>query len=240
MEEPDIAVSTNPNKEWEVNGVRYRINSDGQRVRFSFVKKQTRRYPMPADAIHPDAKSVVKLCVERWLTDAEYAAHKQQGLLAWESSYENDDMDDIVQGQSSRALGKQNKLSIATGTPTRGKTLLYGSPSAPSSPALSRRESITSVGSATSTPARRSRLSGMGTTPRNSMIRYAAEKLLEDSTNRTDDGKDAKEKRGDDGTISFGSFSVMSHVLMIPSARIVSKWEKQDLEAEGMKALRFV
>ncbi|ORY54879.1 hypothetical protein BCR35DRAFT_224482 [Leucosporidium creatinivorum] len=52
------------------------------------VREMRRRYKMPQDSLHPDAKLMHEVLVERWLTDAEYDQLLKQRKLGWQVSEE--------------------------------------------------------------------------------------------------------------------------------------------------------
>ncbi|KAF8646376.1 hypothetical protein AX16_007242 [Volvariella volvacea WC 439] len=73
-------------EEWESGGVRYKIGPNGQRLRQALVKKARQKFPMPQDSHHPDRDANLEVCIETWLTEAEYKDAKAQHLLAWQDS----------------------------------------------------------------------------------------------------------------------------------------------------------
>ncbi|KAG6885468.1 hypothetical protein C0993_001333 [Termitomyces sp. T159_Od127] len=216
--------------EWESNGVKYKIGSNGQRLRQTLIRKERQKFPMPEDSQHPDRQANFEVYVETWLTEEEYREAKDQQLLAWQDS---------------------NKASAEPQTPTiespeevplvAGKDLLWNSTSnhmggtstprqitPPTTPQAKQRNND-SIGSSTassvglrinpfvnpppagkriSTVRRPSSLkldavSTVPSTPAGSVVHS-----LSDSTNNS------------------------------PRHKAFSKWEKQDLEAKAMMKIR--
>ncbi|CCL99403.1 uncharacterized protein FIBRA_01421 [Fibroporia radiculosa] len=73
-------------EKWEVNGVRFKVGPNGQRLRQELVKKSRSRFPMPKDSQHPDRRANLDIYVEVWLSEEEYNAAKERNELAWQDS----------------------------------------------------------------------------------------------------------------------------------------------------------
>ncbi|KAI0638031.1 hypothetical protein C8Q77DRAFT_1187433 [Trametes polyzona] len=73
-------------EEWEVNGARFKVGPNGQRLRQELVKKSRSRFPMPSDSQHPDRRANVDVYVETWLSEEEYQAAKERHELAWQDA----------------------------------------------------------------------------------------------------------------------------------------------------------
>ena len=73
-------------EEWtDLNGLRWRMGDDGQVRREAVIVESRLKYPtMPRDSRHPDAKVMVPVLVERFLTEKEYEAAREKKLLSFQ------------------------------------------------------------------------------------------------------------------------------------------------------------
>ncbi|GAA5873547.1 hypothetical protein JCM3774_000047 [Rhodotorula dairenensis] len=104
--------SSTPRKigeEWtNYEGDRYRIDEDGQQRRLVEVREVRRKYKLPADSKHPDAKATHEVIVERWVTGDEYAALFEQRKLAWQTSREEEEREKARVAAADPADGDSN------------------------------------------------------------------------------------------------------------------------------------
>ncbi|TDL29631.1 hypothetical protein BD410DRAFT_780099 [Rickenella mellea] len=66
-------------EEWESNGIRWMVGTDGRRRRQTLLRKRRTRYSMPKDSQHPDSQAEMVVVVETWLNDDEYKAAEERG-----------------------------------------------------------------------------------------------------------------------------------------------------------------
>lgn len=99
---------------WEdAHGIKFRTGADGRgSERLVLVKKQVRRFDMPADSEHPDRAQTMRATVETWVNEDEFAALKARRELAWQSD-DDDDGESKVDG-SAKVL-EQLDPSVAEG-----------------------------------------------------------------------------------------------------------------------------
>ncbi|GAA5964227.1 hypothetical protein JCM21900_002873 [Sporobolomyces salmonicolor] len=74
-------------------GDQYRIDEDGIQRRLCEVKELRRKYRLPRDSKHPDARAMQEVVVEKWVTAEEYAALFEQRKLGWQVTREQEDSD---------------------------------------------------------------------------------------------------------------------------------------------------
>ncbi|KAJ1308435.1 hypothetical protein OPQ81_004140 [Rhizoctonia solani] len=115
-EDEDPTVSRDPlcggrriGQKWTSNEQEYMVGPNGDRLRLVTVKESRKKYFMPADSKHADNFHMVDVFVEKWLTEAQYAKAKADGLLAWQ---ENDNLPSPVKKESPEKVlegGKENQ-----------------------------------------------------------------------------------------------------------------------------------
>ncbi|EAU84236.2 hypothetical protein CC1G_08166 [Coprinopsis cinerea okayama7 len=120
-------------EEWESNGIRWKIGPNGQRLRQALVKKARSKFPMPRDSVHPDRNANLEVFVETWLTEEEYNEAKEQSLLAWQDSPKQSVEPENIsveipskQSTPAKPVGKSLLWQSTTTTPT--STPITGSP----------------------------------------------------------------------------------------------------------------
>ncbi|KAH6914669.1 hypothetical protein BKA70DRAFT_552551 [Coprinopsis sp. MPI-PUGE-AT-0042] len=220
-------------EEWESNGIRYKIGPNGQRLRQALVKKARSKFTMPKDSNHPDRNANLEVYVETWLSEAEYKEAKDGRLLAWQEAakYASNETENL-------ALD----TSTARSTPSRpGKNLLWqstnntplGSPIVPGSP-LDSPSDITSIRpKGVRTPGRYS----MGVATRANPFEKPAA-----STRRIVSTSLANSISGPANTTSTSLADKTNGKEGGDAAyvrpRNLSKWEKQEVEAQAIARLR--
>ncbi|KAK4046888.1 mgpp2cl-1, protein phosphatase 2C-like protein 1 [Microbotryomycetes sp. JL201] len=121
-----------PGDEWtNMEGDRCRMDNDGHVRKLCEVREMRRKHKMPADSVHPDAKVMHEVIVEKWLTDAEQDELAKQRKLAWQTPFEHEKQE---AAQSATTLvdppsEKKEKpagfyYSSGTGTPLRTHSAL--------------------------------------------------------------------------------------------------------------------
>jgi len=76
---------------WEdPHGIKFRTGVDGRgSERLVLVKKQVRKFDMPADSEHPDREQTISANIEQWVNEREFAELKARRALAWQSDDED-------------------------------------------------------------------------------------------------------------------------------------------------------
>ncbi|KAK4050018.1 hypothetical protein OIO90_005208 [Microbotryomycetes sp. JL221] len=138
----DERVATSQSKrkigdEWtNMEGDLCRLDQDGQVRKLVQVREMRRKHKMPADSVHPDAKLMHEVIVERWLTNNEQDELAKQRKLAWQTPFEQDqrrgnaneddgdiNMSDVDVAAGSNSTKKERPsglyYSTGSGTPLR-------------------------------------------------------------------------------------------------------------------------
>ncbi|SCV72593.1 BQ2448_4130 [Microbotryum intermedium] len=137
-----------PGDTWiNLEGDRCRMDADGKQRKLCEVREMRRKYKMPKDSIHPDAKIMHEVVTEKWLTQEEYTQLLARGKLAWQAAEDTTASKAGAQSTSDSSAASQNKkfqtkpkeIYFATGTrtPLRTHSVLSSRPSSGSaSPVL--------------------------------------------------------------------------------------------------------
>ncbi|KAH6888782.1 hypothetical protein BKA70DRAFT_1460717 [Coprinopsis sp. MPI-PUGE-AT-0042] len=220
-------------EEWESNGIRYKIGPNGQRLRQALVKKARSKFTMPKDSNHPDRNANLEVYVETWLSEAEYKEAKDGRLLAWQEA---------AKYASSETENLSLNTSTARSTPSRpGKNLLWqstnstplGSLIVPGSPLDSPSDIMSIRPKGVRTPGRYS----MGVATRANPFEKPAA-----STRRIVSTSLANSISGPANTTSTSLADKTNGKEGGDTAyvrpRNLSKWEKQEVEAQAIARLR--
>lgn len=75
---------------WEdPHGIKFRTGANGRgSERLVLVKKQVRKFDMPADSEHPDREQTIAANIEQWVNEREFAQLRARRALAWQSDEE--------------------------------------------------------------------------------------------------------------------------------------------------------
>ncbi|SGY67984.1 BQ5605_C004g02834 [Microbotryum silenes-dioicae] len=137
-----------PGDTWvNLEGDRCRMDTDGKQRKLCEVREMRRKYKMPKDSIHPDAKTMHVVVTEKWLTQDEYTQLLAQGKLAWQAVEDKAALKAGAQSASDSSTAPQNKAAqtkpkgiyFATGTrtPLRTHSVLSSRPSSGSASPVS-------------------------------------------------------------------------------------------------------
>lgn len=91
---------------WEdSHGIKFRTGADGRgSERLVLVKKQVRKFDMPADSEHPDREQTISANIEQWVNEQEFAELKARRALAWQSDNEDEAEPTTVLEQASQSI----------------------------------------------------------------------------------------------------------------------------------------
>ncbi|KAG6854369.1 hypothetical protein C0991_007874 [Blastosporella zonata] len=217
--------------EWESNGVKYKIGSNGQRLRQTLVKKERQKFHMPEDSQHPDRQANLEVYVESWLTEEEYREAKEQQLLAWQDSSNKPSVE-----PQTPTIESQEDLSSAN-----GKSLLWKSMSASANPETSTPQQITTppvtpqptqplFGSSVASTLGL-RINPLGNVP--PAGKRISSAIRRPSAMRSDGTTTVPPSPT--GSVAHGLADSTNNN---PCHKAFSKWEKQDLEAKAMMKMR--
>ncbi|RXW25477.1 hypothetical protein EST38_g377 [Candolleomyces aberdarensis] len=207
-------------EQWESNGIRYKITRNGQRLRQALVKRARNKFVMPQDSLHPDKDENLEVYVECWLTEEEYQDAKINMRLAWQDSPKG----------SAEPENLSVKIPQPKATPTRpvGKDLLWSS----------------TVSTPNHSPATGSPLDGPVDFPilRPKGLRNPARYSLGSQTGLRNN---PFEKQSSITTKRIASASYLNQAIhgglsdsTNTRPRNLSKWERQEIEAEAITKLR--
>ncbi|KAH9482288.1 hypothetical protein JR316_0004386 [Psilocybe cubensis] len=202
--------------EWESNGVKYKIGPNGQRLRQALVKKARQKFVMPKDSLHPDRDVNLQVCIETWLTEEEYQEAKAQHNLAWQDDPETKNIHKLTLDISSDTASVHREGSLS------GKNLLWSSTSTPTG---------SPVPQTPPPEIPRPRTSRLSMGPSSLVLNPFSESQIPAAK------RIASNARAIGSPAAVGSSGLSDSTNSSPR-KVLSKWEKQELEARAMMKIR--